>query len=142
MLLSAFLSKNNHELDYSDIHNFLNYPKVTPHDPGLVIARFYHNKIEPDHNCHAIACLTLAGRDQDTSAGISIDYQATGYISDTATASTIMNVLPNHMTILDGCITEILDRLEKKIKEIENIQAAKVSRKIKFDGADDDGMVL
>lgn len=142
VLLSAFLTRSNHELDFTDIHNFLNYQKVTDHETGLVSAQFFRSKIEPDRNCTPIACITLAKDGDDTSTGTVIDYQAVGFINEENSATTIMDTLPNHFTIVTGCISQILSDLEKKLKDISNIRAASVVKKIIPTDNDPDGMVI
>ncbi len=141
-LLSAFFKKTNHELDYSDISNFLHYNKITDHDPDFVIAKFFKNTIDVPHNSHAVAALTLALPGQDTTPGYPVDYQAVGFLNEADKDNAILDILPNHLTIIDGLIVNIQDNLEHRLKEIANIKAANIVRKSKTDSTLDDGMVL
>lgn len=142
VLLSAFLTNSNHELDFTDIHNFLNYQKVTEHESGLVSAQFFRSKIEPDHNCTPISCVTLAKSGDDTSTGTMVDYQAVGFINEENSATAIMETLPNHFTLVTGCIPKILSNLEKKLKDISDIRAASLVKKVVSTDGDSDGMVI
>jgi hypothetical protein len=140
-LLSLFLNKNNHELDSTDIHHFLNYNKVTGHEPTFVFSKFYSKQIDIDNHYFPIAGLTLANRGQDTSIGHPIDYQASGYVSN-LDGTDIANRLPMHMILMEGYVAETVERLENSLKEVEKMRAAALTKRVKVTDALDDGMVI
>lgn len=140
-LLAAFLNKHNHEIDSLDIINFLTYNKVTEHEPNFVFAKFYTKSIDVDNHYFPIAALTLADHTQETSIGYPVDYQAVGYVSNLENTN-LQNLLPLHLVIMEGYASEIVERLEKSIKEVESLRAAAIAKKIQVKDALDDGMVI
>lgn len=140
-LLAAFLNHHNHEIDSADIHNFLNYNKVTEHEPTFVFSKFYSKHIDIDNHYFPIAALTLANKGQDTSLGYPVDYQASGYISH-AENTELSSHLPMHMVLMEGYVAETVERLEKTLKQVETLRAAALTKRVKVDNALDDGMVI
>lgn len=141
-LLGIYLNKNNHELDFSDVSNFLNYSKVTDYRSTLVMAKFYTAKIEPPHNCHVLAALTLAKPGQSTNGGYPVDYQGTGFVNEETLSPEMVAKLPNHFCLIDGLVSDVVNGLQSKLKEAEKVKQAAISKRVTVTNALDDGMVL
>ena len=141
-LLGVYLNKNNHELDYSDITNFLNYNKVTDNEPTLVMGKFLKDKIDPIKNCHFIAALTIAVEGQPTNTGYHVDYQAIGFADSSKLSKNVLDSLPNHFVLIDGCWPNVIANFENKLNEIKSIKESVVAKKIRVTDSLDDGMVL
>jgi hypothetical protein len=140
-LLALFLNRHNHELDSTDISNFLNYNKVTNHEPGFVFAKFYSKHIDVDNHYFPIAALTLAADGEDTSIGYPVDYQASGYVSNLDNTE-LMSRLPMHAVIMEGYVAEVIERLEKSLKSVDALRSATTAKRVKVEDSLDDGMVI
>ncbi len=140
-LLAAFLNRNNHEIDSVDIQNFLSYNKVTDHEPNFVFAKFYSTSVKIDSHYFPIAALTLADQHQQTSIGYPVDYQAVGFISN-RDSEELHKLLPIHLVIMEGYVTQVVERLEHTLKDVETLRQSVVNKKVQVKDTMDDGMVL
>lgn len=143
ILLSAYFSGDNHELDFTDLYNFLNYQEVTDYSPKLSYLELYTGDIEigKDHNLIGVA--TLSDEITPTHPKHPVEYQCVGFINDTVKEK-LGVAMPIHLAIIDGVFNDIMYGLEKYKNEIKEKRSSTINRSIEVDmsGATDEGIVL
>lgn len=142
VLLSLFFSGSNKELDMSDLRNFLDYQRVTSFKPRLTGLTFSATdpKFERDHI--PISAVSLTNNDLSASIHTPIEYQAVGFLpSDLETKMEIK--LPLHMVTVGNYFGGVIDRLQRKLKEIDEHRSAIVEKSIlSNDDRPTDGMLI
>lgn len=142
--LAALFSKQNKEMDSSDLNNWLRYPKVTSYQPKLTFLDFYIDKITELKNGTPISVATLAKYDHNTSSGQYVEYQAVGYV-DEENAKELELKLPLHYVILGGVVEQIYSELAKTRKELTELKNSRIHKQTILDSSDratDNGLVL
>ncbi len=143
VILSAFFSKENHELDSMDLFNFLNFHRVTSFTPRLAYLELFDKEItiERDHSLVSVA--TLSDIETPTSIDHPVEYQAVGFVHDSA-RNKISVPMPIHAAIIAGVFNDIMGRLNDKLKVMDESRKARVDRTISLDGssATDEGVIL
>lgn len=140
-LISLFFNPTNQEMDMADISNFLNYNKVTKHEPAFVFASFFTDKVDVDEKLFPIAALTLGKIGEDSSTGTNVDYQAVGYVNEDSVGD-VQKKFPIHLVSIDGQVANELSWYEQISKQIEAKRAAAIGNKIEVKKSLDDGMVF
>lgn len=142
-LLAAFFSGQNTELDSKDLEHFLNYPKVTQYDPALTALSFFTKVVKFDRGQLPVAVATLTDAGTDPAVGVPLEYHAVGFIP-AATRKALEIDLPVHAVAIGGYFVSVLDRLEAKIRAVDEQSATVKMKTIVTDisGATDDGLVL
>jgi hypothetical protein len=143
VLLSVYFSGQNHELDYTDLYNFLNYNEVTEYEPKLSYLEYFTGDIELERDHSLISVATLSDASTPTGTNLPVEYQCTGFIDEDVKAKIGISV-PIHLCVIDGTFTDIVARLMKCTSDVEQIRKARVSKTIDVDlsGATDEGIVL
>jgi hypothetical protein len=123
--LLALFSKQNKELDSSDLHNWLFYNRVTSYDPHLSHLDFYWGDVKIAKPKSVITVATLLNDGEDTSTSANVEYQCVGY-----TTKEMMTFLkaesPLHVAIVDGVFTIIVKELNKALSEFDEEKKARL----------------
>jgi hypothetical protein len=143
MVISAIFSGDNHELDSSDLSNFLNYSKVTSYPSKLSQLDFFSGNIILQKNRSLITLVTLSLPGEDTAPGFPVEYQAVGFTTP-ATLEVIDIQMPIHAAVIAGAFNEIITNLDKKIKAVNEARSSHVEKSILThdDTSTSDGLVL
>lgn len=125
--LLALFSKQNKELDSSDLHNWLFYNRVTSYEPHLSHIDFYHREVKVTKPKTVISVATLLTEGEDTSTNANVEYQCVGYMS-----KEVMEFIdahdPLHVAIVDGVFLEIINNLNKSLNEFDEEKKARLAR--------------
>lgn len=125
LALLALFSKQNKELDSSDLHNWLFYNRVTSYDPHLSHLDFYMDEVKVAKPKTVISVATLLLDGDDTSTNSNLEYQCVGY-----TTKEVMQIFnaknPMHIGIVDGVFTEIVKKLNKTLVEFDEEKKARM----------------
>lgn len=141
-LLIVF-SGNNHGLDSEDIKNFINYENVTDFEPSLTLLKVFAKEISCERNQAVVSLITLTDDTVPTTPGILVEYQATGklpMVSDKDVASK----LPIHYAAVSGYFHEVINDMEKKLQQFNEVRTAVVHKRVKVASgeANDHGLIL
>lgn len=143
ILLSAYFSGDNHELDFTDLYNFLNYQEVTDYEPKLSYLELHTGKIDlgKDHNLIGVA--TLSDETTSTHPGFPVEYQCVGFVDPTVKEK-LGVPFPIHLCIIDGIFNDVVYNLQKYKSEIKEKRGSTINRSIDINGADttDEGLVI
>ena len=127
VMFAALFSRQNRELDSSDLNNWLYYNKVTSYDAHLSYIDFFKHDVKVERPVSVISVATLSTTEGDTSTGASVEYQCVGYTPPEV--STKMHFeSPQHIAILDGMFTEINKRLSKSLQDFDDAKKARISK--------------
>jgi len=125
--LMVLFSKQNKELDSSDLHNWLYYDRVTSYDPHLSHIDFYHTDVKVSKPKTVITVATLLTEGEDTSTGANVEYQCVGYVN-----KNIMEFIdtnnPLHIAIVDGVFSELIVGLNKALSDFDEEKKARLVR--------------
>lgn len=124
--LSALFSKQHKRLDNTDLANWLNYPKVTDISAKLVVLDVYEGEHLRNCNENVISVATLCREGLDSSAGIPIEYQAVGYVSESNSQTIKLNDAV-HFCIVDNLISSIFKTLNKELSVFVEHRNARTS---------------
>lgn len=128
--LAILFSKQNKELDVSDLRHWLNYhiPTQGAYEPHLVALDVFLGTVTPPRNGTVISVATLSTDVDKVYAGMVVPYQATGFL-DTDIAPEL--VLPEtlHFALIDGYFPKVLADLREILKELDEQQHASFGRK-------------
>lgn len=143
VLLASFFSNMNRELDSSDMRNFLNYHHVTSFKPKLCMLDFFSKSIELGRDHTAVSVVTLTDDSTNSSLNIPVEYQAVGFVNENAKAAISVD-LPIHSVVVSGAFVEVVNRLDKKLEEIDTARLSVVEKSIVNSDvrATDDGLVF
>lgn len=123
--LAALYSKENKELDSSDLHNWLFYNRVTSYDPHLSHLDFYPKDIKISKPKSVISVATLLTEGSDTGTNANVEYQCVGY-TDQGIMKLIDGNEPLHFGIVDGVFTTIVKDLNKALSEFDEEKKARL----------------
>lgn len=121
----ALFSKQNKELDSSDLHNWLFYNRVTSYDPHLSHLDFYPKDIKVSKPKSVISVATLLTDGADTSTNANVEYQCVGYTSEEVMTLIDGNV-PLHVGIVDGVFSSIVKDLSNLLSEFDEEKKARL----------------
>lgn len=141
--LSAFFSGDNHELDRTDLYNFLNYQEVTEYKPRISYLEFFIKDIQLGKDHSLISVATLSDDDTPTTPNQLVEYQCTGFMSQEVKSKLGIG-LPIHLCVIDGIFNDIMNRLTKMTDTMKEHRNARVNRNIDIDLRDttDEGLVI
>ena len=125
LALMALFSKENKELDSSDLHNWLFYNRVTSYDPHLSHLDLYPGEVKVNKPKTVISVATLLLDGEDTSTNANLEYQCVGYTSKEVMEN-FESKLPLHFGIVDGVFTEITKRLNKMLVDFDEEKKARL----------------
>jgi hypothetical protein len=142
-LLSAIFSKDNAELDSSDLNNFLNYHNVTSYSPRLAFLDFYSKDIALVKGQTVISVVTLGEEGSPTSLKDPVEYQAAGFMCESAIKRVDLH-LPIHTAVINGTFNIIIKRLNDVIQELDTARSAVVEKPLLKgnEKATNDGLML
>ena len=142
--LAALFSRCNRELDTKDLQNWLFFNKVTSFQPKLCLMDFFNGKIDGLKNGQVISVATLCLDGFSSSAGIPVEYQTVGYVSEAQNDK--MHLTSSfHYVILDGVIAEIHSEISNKLQLLDEMQRARITKSsilADSDRSTDNGLVL
>lgn len=142
--LAALFSKQNKEMDSSDLANWLRYNKVTSYQPKLTYLDFYADKVGPLKHGSVVTVATLAKHEHSTSPGQMVEYQCVGFV-DEESAKELELKTPLHYVILDGIFDQIYKEHAKILKDLNEQKNSRVIKQTILDNSDrttDNGLVL
>ncbi len=141
--LAVMFSGNNRELDSSDLSNFLNYQKVTNFKPKLSHLDIFSGNVTLTKGQALVSLVTLMDSTSDAESGVLTDYQAVGFIPETAKAY-LGQQLPIHAAVVSGYFNGVAEALEAKISSYDEVRKSIVEKPItdRNTQATDDGIVL
>lgn len=141
--LAVMFSGNNRELDSSDLSNFLNYQKVTNFKPKLSHLDIFSGNVTLTKGQALVSLVTLMDSTSDAESGVLTDYQAVGFIPETAKAY-LGQQLPIHAAVVSGYFNAVAEALEAKIGSYDEVRKSIVEKPItdRNTQATDDGIVL
>lgn len=140
LALARLFSRQNHELDSRDTYNWLNFNRVTSHQPklaSLTIVRgtnLLDNVIS--HDIINVATLNFQG--DATAIRPVVDCQYTGFLPEN-TNRTESGPFPMHFVITDGQLQEKAEQLQKFINDMKERQAARIVTKTLMSDSDSVG---
>lgn len=143
MMIAAIFSGSNHELDSSDLKNFINYPRVTSYTPKLSYLDFFSNEIIIGKGQSVVSLVTLVDANTSSDTVVPVEYQAVGYVSD-KTKELFTVPLPIHACVISGYFHQVIDALDKRLA-IHDEQRQVVVEKPIIKGDEDsthDGLIL
>ena len=127
VMLSALFSRQNKELDSSDLANWLNYTKVTDHKPHMVMLEFFSNTITVQRPAFVITVATLSSLGSETSPGAMVEYQCVGYMN-TESLRKMKTIHPIHAVLIDGAFNSIYEDLNKTFSDAQEAHSSRVVR--------------
>lgn len=143
MTISSIFSGDNKELDSSDLKNFINYDRVTSYSPKLAMFELSSKEIVLEKGQSLISLVTLVDDKTSSESNIPVEYQAVGYLPD-ATRDIVTIDLPIHAAVIGGHFNPIVDRLEHRLSEFDDLKKAVIDKPIVRDDviSTDIGVVL
>lgn len=141
--IAVMFSGNNRELDSSDLSNFLNYQKVTNFKAKLSHLDIFSGNVTLAKGQALVSLVTLMDSTSDAESGVLTDYQAVGFIPETAKAY-LGQQLPIHAAVVSGYFNGVAETLEAKISSYDEVRKSIVEKPItdRNTQATDDGIVL
>lgn len=142
-LLSVIFSGLNDDLDSADLINFLNYHNVTNNEPQLTLVDFFYSDFKVPKGQSVISAVTLTDREHQSTLPVIVDYQAVGFLNE-STAKHVSTQLPINMVNIVGYFPTVIDRLEKRLAEIDEMRSSIITRKVEVDDnlGNDRGIIL
>ncbi len=125
--LSILFSGQNIELDGSDLHNWLNYQRVTSYPTKLMYLTFTDDNVSAEKSS-VVSVATLAEKGSNEGTVDTPEYRCIGYIPekfDTDDAGVRRIKTPFHYVILDGVIASIYAEHKNRLKEYDETARAK-----------------
>lgn len=143
VLLAVMFSGDNHELDMSDLTNFLSYTNVTEYPPMLSMLDFHSGDIELDKDVTLVSVATLTDIDKSPDLDIPIEYQAVGYMNQKAKESLGIG-LPIHGGVTLGYFNKKINDLTSILNMHQEARSTVINKSIvdKDDDHTDEGVIL
>lgn len=145
LLLAAIWSGENLGLDSKDLDNFLNYQRVSKYTPAFTGLKLYTGDeapvIEKGQAVSSVVSLIREGEDSDP--GLLVGYHSYGILSQAASEA-IKRPSPIHLHTVQGFFTDVVVRLQEKLKEAEEQYRVNPVTALNISHVDiqDDGLVL
>lgn len=138
-LLALLTDKNNtEEFDSTDLRNFVQFQHVTEYEPDVAILEISPNEVIIPEKGTVVVSSILLTTDTDTQISeVLPEYLATCIITDQDYVNQdirVDNVL--------GKLTILVDRLEVKLKEMEDNRRINKYKEVEVTNATDDGILL
>lgn len=145
ILLAAMWSGENHGMDSQDLINFLNYPKVSKYQPALTgLVSLSGTEVNVLSKGQAVSSvLSFVREGEDADPGMVVGYHSFGTMSQAASEA-ISSPSPLHLHTVQGYFAPIVQELETKLAELEELYRVNPVQGLTVDGSlmEDDGMVL
>lgn len=129
VLTSMFFSGQNKELDKSDLRNFLDYHKVTSFNPKLTMVDFSSKDIHLEKDQAVVSVVSLTDDQTSTAIDLPVEYQATGFVMP-AVKEAVKVDMPIHMATIANYFNNVIERLEKQLRQIDEARSAVVEKSI------------
>lgn len=124
--LSALFSRNNGALDSADLHNWLNYHKLTEFPPKLVILESESGTIDSDATGGTvISVATLAKEGMSTSTGQTVEYHCTGFLDEKSNMPQLTEAV--HFVLYDGIVAKIYKALSGKLNSLNEARRSRIN---------------
>lgn len=138
--LALLVSGSNHELDRTDISNWLHYHKVTNVPPQLVDVVIHYDlpeaiPLDPEE-VKAIAMCSLIPVGSDSVLNLGQLYGALGYLPPVVMEATSKQIPPMHFVITNSYINEMATNVVSAVKEFEKIEKGLLGTEIAIVGGD------
>ena len=129
VLFSLFFSGMNKELDMSDLKNFIHYDRVTRFSPKLTMMDFFSQDIHVEKDQALVSAVTLTDEHTSSTLAYPIEYQAVGFIPEDV-KNNIKVALPIHMVSVANFFNPVIERLQKKLENFDEVKEAVVEKPI------------
>lgn len=143
VLFTSLFSGFNQGLDKEDCKNFLNFHKVTSYLPKLSYLDLFTKTVTLDKGQALVSLMTLTDEENSSESNIPTEYQAVGFINNVFRENARLE-LPVHAAIIAGYFNQLIDKLQKKLSEFQEVRAL-VSEKTIIDkntSSTDQGLIL
>lgn len=144
-ILAAIFSGANHELDSSDLKNFINYTRVTSYAPKLSYIDFFSKDITIGKGQAIVSLVTLVDQKTSSDTPIPVEYQAVGFLPESTKKLVDENIqLPIHASVISGYFNQVIEGLEKKLATFDEARAVVIEKSIISNDqqSTDEGLVL
>jgi len=143
VILAAIFSGANHELDSSDLKNFLNYTRVTSYTAKLSFIDFFSQNIVVGKGQSVISLVTLVDPQTSSDVSVPVEYQAVGFLPE-ETKALVQVELPIHACIISGYFNQVIDALEHKLAVYDEARSVVNERSIIKDNQEHthEGLIL
>lgn len=125
--LAALFSRQNKEMDSSDLVNWLNFTKVTSYPPKLTFMDFYSDKVMDLKYGSVVSVATLAKKEHNTFTGQTVEYQCVGYPEEENSKDLDLKQAL-HYVLLEGVFDQIFKDLSKSLKELDDLKNARINK--------------
>lgn len=134
--LAILASKQNAELDTTDVANFINFNRVTTVKEGLSLLYVTSKEEEAAKIEHPIAIASLMSKVGEIPSSFSPEYSCIGYPTADVLKDTDL-----HFVISQHDVKGLFDRLNKRLKEYEQASSARLPSESLGGDVSNDGMV-
>lgn len=142
--LAVLYSRENRELDTRDLHNWLQFHKVTSFPVQLATLSTCASTDELGDIGNVISVATIVKDGMPTTLKNMPEYQCCGFLPD-AMDEGVDARMPMHFVVSDGIIGNVAKQLEKIIAELKAAQEARGRQHTIVNNTDtieDDGLIL
>lgn len=138
--IALLVSGCNHELDRTDISNWLHYHKVTNVPPQLVDVVIHYDlpdatPLNPEE-VKAIAMCSLIPVGSDSVLNLGQLYGALGYLPPVVMEATSKQIPPMHFVITNSFINEMAITVTNAVREFEKLERGLLGTEITVVGGD------
>lgn len=134
--LAILASKENNELDTTDVANFVNFQKVTTVKDGLSLLYVTNELNEAVAVQHPISTASLMSKEGDIPSGLTPEYSCVGYPQEGVLKDTDL-----HFVVSQTDVKPLFTRLSKKLEEFNKASSARMSSEALGGETDDSGIV-
>lgn len=142
-ILSVILSKENKELDSSDLKNWLDYTRVTSFPPRLSFLTLFNKEVVMRKGETIISVCTLVDKNASASLELPVEYQTVGFVDET-NLERLNLTYPTHSAIIGGAFNGLINSLTKRLEEYDAVRKSINDRQILVGGekATSSGLIL
>lgn len=145
LLLASLWSGENHGLDSQDLHNFLNYHRVSNYPAALAGLRVYTAGTEAhqEKGQAVSSVISMVREGEDPNPGMVVGYHSFGTFGSAASEA-IKMPSPIHLHTVQGHFTAIVNELQQKLNGIEEMYRVNPVNALSLTSVStqDDGLVL
>lgn len=124
--LMVMYSRENKELDSTDLYNFLNFHRVTTFPPQLASIHVHSKEMADEITQSVITVATLLPPGEESLLDFTPDYHRVGYL-DPKVDVEVQKSMPLHVITTSGLLQDVSNRLEKRLEELDKKQNARVN---------------
>lgn len=134
--LAILASKENSEMDTTDVANFVNFQKVTSVKDGLSLLYVTNELNEAVAVQHPISTASLMSKEGDIPSGLTPEYSCVGYPQEGVLKDSDL-----HFVVSQTDVKSLFTRLSKKLEEFNKASSARMTSEALGGNTDDNGIV-